>query len=134
MGTEQNEEGHSMARTSQDGKVLVYVLVALALIIGGLIVAAWATRTPLYTLEGADHPDCVTPAPDRDVLIGLAVSGGGSRAALFAAGAMEALGKMRVGRSSGRYWSRSLISPACPGAAWLPAITSRASRGTPSPC
>ena len=78
-------------------KSSVYVLIALALIIGGLIVAAWATRTPLYTLEGADHPDCVTPAPDRDVLIGLAVSGGGSRAALFAAGAMEALGKMRVG-------------------------------------
>jgi predicted acylesterase/phospholipase RssA len=31
------------------------------------------------------------------MLIGLAVSGGGSRAALFAAGAMEALGKIRVG-------------------------------------
>ena len=77
------KRGHLMERTSQDGKVLVYVLIALALIIGGLIVASWATRTPLYTLQAADHPDCLVPAQDRDVLIGLAVSGGGSRAALF---------------------------------------------------
>jgi hypothetical protein len=48
-------------------------------------------------VAAAEHPDCLTPAPDKDVLIGLAVSGGGSRAALFAAGALEALGKIRVG-------------------------------------
>jgi predicted acylesterase/phospholipase RssA len=39
----------------------------------------------------------VTPATDQDVLVALAVSGGGSRAALFAAGAFEALGRLRVG-------------------------------------
>ena len=58
---------------------------------------AWVTRTPLYTLQAAEQPECVTPASDRDVLIGLAVSGGGSRAALFAAGAFEALAKIRTG-------------------------------------
>ena len=86
-----------MTHKDEAGKVLLYIAIAVAAVIGVLIAMAWVTRTPLYTLQAADHPDCVTPAPDRDVLIGLAVSGGGSRAALFAAGAMEALGKIRVG-------------------------------------
>jgi predicted acylesterase/phospholipase RssA len=79
------------------GKALLYVLGGIALIVGVLIAIAWFTRTPLYTLKAAEQPECATPAPDRDVLIGLAVSGGGSRAALFAAGAFEALSKIRVG-------------------------------------
>ena len=85
--------------TRRDGikKVLVYGLSGVALVIGALIAIAWFTRTPLYTLQAADQPECATPAPDREVLIGLAVSGGGSRAALFAAGAFEALSKIRVG-------------------------------------
>src|SRR5262245_29570690 len=86
-----------MERKSEAGRVLIYVLIGVAAVIGLLIATAWWTRTPLYTLHAADHPDCVTPAPDRNVLIGLAVSGGGSRAALFAAGALEALGRIRVG-------------------------------------
>jgi predicted acylesterase/phospholipase RssA len=40
---------------------------------------------------------CVQPAPDREVLVGLAVSGGGSRAALFAASAYETLSQLRIG-------------------------------------
>ena len=39
----------------------------------------------------------MTSLPDKEVLIGLAVSGGGSRAALFAAGALEALGRLQIG-------------------------------------
>jgi predicted acylesterase/phospholipase RssA len=78
-------------------KLLVYALLGMAFVIGALIAIAWFTRTPLYTLQAAEQPECLTPAPDRDVLIGLAVSGGGSRAALFAAGAFEALSKIRVG-------------------------------------
>lgn len=86
-----------MERKSEAGRVFIYVLFGVAAVIGLFIAIAWLTRTPLYTLHAADHPDCVTPAPDRSVLIGLAVSGGGSRAALFAAGALEALGRIRVG-------------------------------------
>jgi predicted acylesterase/phospholipase RssA len=86
-----------MERTSEAGKVLLYVLIGIAAVVGLLIALAYATRTPLYTLNAADRPECVTPPQDRDVLIGLAVSGGGSRAALFAAGAFDALGKIRVG-------------------------------------
>ena len=79
------------------GKVLLYVITGMALVVGVLVAIAWVTRTPLYTLQAAERPECVTPATDHDVLIGLAVSGGGSRAALFAAGAFEALSKIRVG-------------------------------------
>ena len=54
--------------------------------------------SPVYTLKTApDHQNCVTSLPDKEVLIGLAVSGGGSRAALFAAGAIEALGRLQIG-------------------------------------
>jgi len=48
------------------------------------------------------HPDTKTPvfAPlaDPETLVGLAVSGGGSRAATFAAGALEALAEIRIPR------------------------------------
>ena len=86
-----------MGRTSKVKKVILSVLVGIAAVVGMLIAIAWFTRTPLYTLQAAERPECMTPAADRDVLIGLAVSGGGSRAALFAAGAFEALSKIRVG-------------------------------------
>jgi len=39
------------------------------------------------------------PVPDRPTLVGLAVSGGGSRAATFAAGVLEALAHYRVGQN-----------------------------------
>ncbi|HKE61685.1 MAG TPA: patatin-like phospholipase family protein [Nitrospira sp.] len=77
--------------------VLVYGLIGIAVVIGLLIGIAWFKPTPVHVLAASEHPDCLTPAPDREVLIGLGVSGGGSRAALFAAGAMEALAKIRVG-------------------------------------
>lgn len=46
------------------------------------------------------HPDKATPVfaplPDQETLVGIALSGGGSRAATFAAGALEALAKVRI--------------------------------------
>lgn len=46
------------------------------------------------------HPDTATPVfaplPDQDMLVGIAISGGGSRAATFAAGALEALANVRI--------------------------------------
>lgn len=48
------------------------------------------------------HPDTKTPVfeplADPETLVGLAVSGGGSRAATFAAGALEALAEIRITR------------------------------------
>lgn len=87
-----------MAGTSRRKKIILLVLIGIAAVVGVLITIAWVTRTPLYTLQAAEHPACMPPAADRDDLVGLAVSGGGSRAALFAAGAFEALSKIRMGR------------------------------------
>jgi predicted acylesterase/phospholipase RssA len=48
------------------------------------------------------HPDpkipVFAPLADQETLVGLAVSGGGSRAATFAAGALEALAEIRISR------------------------------------
>lgn len=48
------------------------------------------------------HQDASTPVfdplPDRETLVGLAVSGGGSRAATFAAGALESLAHIRISK------------------------------------
>ena len=40
------------------------------------------------------------PLPEQDFMVGLAVSGGGSRAATFAAGALEALAEIPVRQGS----------------------------------
>jgi hypothetical protein len=79
-------------------KIRTIVLIAVSLLVVAVFAFMWFRATPLYTLRAAsEDPDCVTPAPDTDVLVGLAVSGGGSRAALFAAAGMEALAKIRIG-------------------------------------
>ncbi len=43
---------------------------------------------------------CMTTAPERDLLLGVALSGGGSRAALFAEAGMEALAQIRIADGS----------------------------------
>jgi patatin-like phospholipase len=50
-----------------------------------------------YTLERVDGAGaCQTTAPTRDLLLGVALSGGGSRAALFAEAGLEALAGLRT--------------------------------------
>ena len=44
---------------------------------------------------GAETP-CITPAAQRDLVVGVSFSGGGSRAALFAASGLEAVGRLRA--------------------------------------
>ncbi len=79
-------------------KERVRTIVLLTAILPATLAAAGCVTSPVYTVKvAADQPECVTRAPEKDVLIGLSVSGGGSRAALFAAGAFEALGRLRVG-------------------------------------
>ena len=46
------------------------------------------------------------PEPDPHMMVGLAISGGGSRAATFAAGVLEALGELKIKDSDGE---RSLL-------------------------
>jgi len=69
---------------------------ALCLAVG--LTASGCVTSPVYTIKpSAGPPVCSQSSPDRELLLGLAVSGGGSRAALFAASAYEALGHVRVG-------------------------------------
>ena len=50
-----------------------------------------------YTVPRVDVPGaCMTTIPDRDLLLGVALSGGGSRAALFAEAGLEALATLRT--------------------------------------
>jgi len=70
---------------------------ALCLVFG--LTASGCVTAPVFMFKPtAGPPDCVQPAPARELLVGLSVSGGGSRAALFAASAFEALSQLRVGR------------------------------------
>lgn len=62
-----------------------------------LITLPGCLTAPVYVLPTVPDPlPCLKPAKAEDTAIGLAVSGGGSRAALFAAGAFEALARLKV--------------------------------------
>jgi len=72
----------SMGPTVNPGRFLPSAAILLA-----ALAAAGCVTSPVYTVKPAPAQlECVTRAPDKDLLIGLAVSGGGSRAAMFAAG------------------------------------------------
>ena len=67
------------------------LLVACAFLATGCATAV-AFRAP----AAGPQSTCVTPAPERDLLVGVALSGGGSRAALFGASGLEALAQVRA--------------------------------------
>jgi patatin-like phospholipase len=73
------------------------VLLALGL---GLTLALTGCFAKIHQLPA--HPDknspVFAPLADQETLVGLAVSGGGSRAATFAAGALEALAEIHITR------------------------------------
>jgi predicted acylesterase/phospholipase RssA len=55
-----------------------------------------ASAAPISLPRAGPETSCIVPAPDGDLLLGVALSGGGSRAAVFGAAALEALGRLRV--------------------------------------
>ena len=70
---------------------LMIVWLAMAVLLSGCASAHY------YPVPRADAiGGCATPVPERDVLIGVALSGGGSRAALFGAAGLEALAGVRM--------------------------------------
>ena len=74
---------------------MIGLRVALALI-GAVLLAGCASST-YVTVKRVDTPgSCMTEVPSQDLLFGVALSGGGSRAALFAEGGLEALARLRV--------------------------------------
>jgi predicted acylesterase/phospholipase RssA len=64
-----------------------------------LAVLSGCVTSPVYTLPVAkpDQTSCSQAMAPSDTLIGIAISGGGSRAALFGAAGLEALAKVPVG-------------------------------------
>jgi predicted acylesterase/phospholipase RssA len=63
-------------------------------LLGALVFTGCASAVAIRVPKAGPDMGCVTPAPDREVLVGVALSGGGSRAALFGAAGLEALGRL----------------------------------------
>ncbi len=65
----------------------------------GMVLVSGCVTSPVYTVprQNPDLTACNHPMKPGDTLIGLAISGGGSRAALFGAAGLEALAKLQVG-------------------------------------
>ena len=77
-----------------------------------LAVLSGCVTSPVYTLHPpkADQATCTYPMTPKDMLIGIAISGGGSRAALFGAAGLEALAKLQVGPGHSLLEDVSMIS------------------------
>ena len=67
---------------------------AALVLLGALVLTGCASAVAVRLPPAGPESACVTPAPDREVLIGVALSGGGSRAALFGGAGLEALGRL----------------------------------------
>jgi hypothetical protein len=61
-----------------------------------LVLTGCASSQALRVQRATSAPACLTALPKRDLLLGVALSGGGSRAALFGAGGLRALGGLRT--------------------------------------
>ena len=74
---------------------MIVTRVVLALI--GAVFLTGCASSSYYTVKRVDAPGtCMTTMPERDLLVGVALSGGGSRAALFAEAGLEALAGLRT--------------------------------------
>lgn len=77
-----------------------------------LLMLSGCVTSPVYTLQTPkpDQTSCYHPMKPSDTLIGIAISGGGSRAALFGAAGLEALAKLQVGPAHSLLEDVSMIS------------------------
>jgi hypothetical protein len=65
------------------------------LLLAALLPTGCASVVAIRVPKACPDTACIMPAPDRDVLVGMAISGGCSWAALFGAASLEALGQLR---------------------------------------
>ena len=70
-------------------------------VLASVLAGCFAKVTDLPTLTTAPTFEPI-PEADPDFLVGLAISGGGSRAATFAAGVLEGLARTKVNRAGGQ--------------------------------
>jgi hypothetical protein len=61
-----------------------------------LLLSACVSPTVTRLPKAKGETACIWPAPQQDTIVGVSFSGGGSRAALFGAGGLEALGRLRA--------------------------------------
>jgi hypothetical protein len=72
-------------------------VIALALALAcGLLATGCATPVAYRAPVAGPQTTCIIPAPERELVVGVALSGGGSRAALFGASCLEALAQVRA--------------------------------------
>jgi predicted acylesterase/phospholipase RssA len=80
-----------MKRKALNTTIRVALGLAYTLMATGCV-SAVAYRAP----QAGPQSTCIAPAPERDFVVGVALSGGGSRAALFGASGLEALAQVRA--------------------------------------
>jgi hypothetical protein len=69
----------------------------MALLLGCALLATGCVSAVAYRApQAGPQSTCTAPAPERDFVVGVALSGGGSRAALFGASGLEALAQVRA--------------------------------------
>src|SRR5499426_2860663 len=69
----------------------------VALVLVGALLLTGCASAHYYTVKPVDAPgSCMTTVPERDLLLGVALSGGGSRAALYAQAGLQALAGLRT--------------------------------------
>jgi predicted acylesterase/phospholipase RssA len=61
-----------------------------------LLATGCASATAFRAPKAGPETTCISAAADRELLVGVALSGGGSRAAIFGAAGLEALGRLRA--------------------------------------
>jgi hypothetical protein len=67
---------------------------AALVLLGALVLTGCASAVAIRVPQAGPDMACVTPAPEQETLVGVALSGGGSRAALFGAAGLEALARL----------------------------------------
>jgi predicted acylesterase/phospholipase RssA len=70
-------------------------LLPLLLLLCTGLVGGCASAIAIDVPRATSTPSCIGTVPDRDLELGVALSGGGSRAAVFGGAALEALGRIR---------------------------------------
>jgi hypothetical protein len=75
-----------------------------------LLLAGCASAPIAHLPKAGAETACITPAAQQDMVVGVAFSGGGSRAALFGAAGLEALGRMRAPRGGSMLEQVSYLS------------------------
>jgi hypothetical protein len=69
----------------------------MVLVLACALLATGCASAVAYRAPAAGpHTACVSPTADRELVVGVALSGGGSRAALFGAAGLEALARLRT--------------------------------------